>query len=134
VRWRPAPAGRALAVPVNDLEREEDSDGRWRAYANAALAGPYRDLFARLDRLVLLQAPGFEAVLDWRREQERKLRDRLAREGAGATRAMNDAEVARFIAHYERLTRWILEEMPGRADVVIALDAARRPIGAGLFR
>ena len=40
---------------------------------------------------------------------------------------MSDEEVAAFIAHYERLTRWILEEMPGRADVVVALDAARRP-------
>ena len=60
-------------------------------------------------------------------ERERKLRERLAREGEGAGRAMSDEEVAAFIAHYERLTRWILEEMPGRADVVVALDADRRP-------
>ena len=76
---------------------------------------------------MLLQAPSFEVVLGWRTEQERKLRERLAREGADASRAMSDAEVAAFIAHYERLTRWILKEMPGRADVVVALDAARRP-------
>ena len=118
----------ALAGPVNDLERLEDPDGRWRTHVNAALAGPYQDLFGRLDRLVMLQAPGFETVLAWRQEQERKLRDRLARTGAGPGRAMSDGGVARFIAHYERLTRWILAEMPGRADVVIALDAARRPV------
>lgn len=131
---RPQPP-EALAGPVNDLERDEDPDGRWRAHANAALAGPYRELFARLNRLVLLQAPCFETVLAWRREQERKLRERLAREGsdpsrAPVLRAMDDAQVARFIAHYERLTRWILEEMPGRADVVIRLDAQRRPVVA----
>jgi len=40
---------------------------------------------------------------------------------------MNPAQIARFIAHYERLTRWILEEMPARADAVFPLDAARRP-------
>jgi D-glycerate 3-kinase len=114
-----------LAEPVNDLERERDADGVWRAYVNAALAGPYRSLFDGLDLLVLLQAPGFEVVLAWRQEQERKLRERLAREGAGGKRAMSDAEVAGFIAHYERLTRWILAEMPARADVVVALDAER---------
>ena len=40
---------------------------------------------------------------------------------------MSDEAVARFIEHYERLTRWILEEMPGRADWVIPLDADRTP-------
>lgn len=114
-----------LAEPVNDLERERDAEGAWRAYVNAALAGPYRSLFDGFDLLVLLQAPGFEVVLAWRQEQERKLRERLAREGAGGGRAMSDDEVAGFIAHYERLTRWILAEMPARADVVVALDAGR---------
>jgi len=116
----------ALAMPVNDLERTRDPDGTWRAFANAALAGPYQDLFGRIDLLVLLRAPGFEVVLEWRREQERKLRARLAREGGDAARTMSDDQVADFIAHYERLTRWILEEMPGRADIVIALDEQRR--------
>ncbi|MDP3854121.1 kinase [Phenylobacterium sp.] len=118
----------ALAEPLNDLERTRDPDGTWRGFANAALAGPYRDLFSRIDLQVLLRAPGFEVVLEWRREQERKLRARLAREGADTSRTMSDAQVTDFIAHYERLTRWILEEMPGRADLVIGLDAARRPI------
>jgi D-glycerate 3-kinase len=123
---RPQPAA-ALALPVNDLERDADPDGRWRASANTALAGPYRALFDRLDLLVMLQAPGFEIVLAWRREQERKLRERLAREGGDSSRVMTDVQVGHFIAHYERLTRWILEDMPTRADVVIALDAQRRP-------
>ena len=116
-----------LAEPVNELERTRDPDGTWRGFANAALAGPYQDLFGRIDLQVLLRAPGFEVVLQWRREQERKLRARLAREGGDAARTMNDDQVADFIAHYERLTRWILEEMPGRADIVVDLDAGRRP-------
>jgi D-glycerate 3-kinase len=124
---RPQPVA-ALSEPINDLEREEDPDGVWRAYANAALAGPYQVLFDRLDLFVLLQAPSFEVVLDWRREQERKLRERLVREGASASNAMGDEAVARFIAHYERITRWILEEAPGRADIVVRLDAERRPV------
>lgn len=123
---RPQDVG-ALATPVNYLERTRDPDGTWRGFANAALAGPYQNLFGRIGLQVLLRAPGFEVVLEWRREQERRLRARLAREGGDAARTMSDDQVADFIAHYERLTRWILEEMPGRADIVIELDAARRP-------
>ena len=116
-----------VSDPINALERERDADGRWRTFVNGALAGPYQDLFARIGLLVLLAAPSFEVVLAWRREQEAKLRARLAREGGDLKRAMTDGEVADFIAHYERLTRHILAEMPGRADVVVALDEQRRP-------
>lgn len=117
-----------LVAPVNALEREQDPDGAWRSYVNGSLAGPYLRLFDRLDSLVLLQAPSFDVVLDWRLEQERKLRDRLAREGGDASSVMTDAEVELFIRHYERLTRHILSEMPARADLVVRLDAQRRPV------
>jgi D-glycerate 3-kinase len=118
----------ALADPVNALEAEEDADGRWRAYVNAELAGPYQDLFGAIDLLVLMQAPSFEVVREWRTEQEHKLGARLSREGGDASKVMSDEAVARFIAHYERLTRWILVEMPSRADLLVTLDAARRPV------
>lgn len=111
-----------LAQPTNPLERDEDGSGRWRRRWNAALAGPYQALFARIDRLVLLAAPGWEAVLRWRTEQEQALRAA----GASGPGLMNDAEIARFIQHYERLTRHILQDMPGYADLVLPLDDARR--------
>jgi D-glycerate 3-kinase len=114
-----------LAEPVNELERREDPDGRWRTYVNDALAGRYRALFDRLSPLVLLAAPSFEVVQRWRGEQEQRLRDKLAREGGDASRVMDDAAIGRFIAHYERVTRHILEEMPQRADHVIDLDERR---------
>jgi len=124
----------ALAEPVNALERELDAGGRWRRYVNDQLAGPYRGLFDLLDRLVMLRAPGFEVVFRWRREQEHKLAARLAAAAppgdapaSGATRrVMNDAQLERFIMHYERLSRHILAEMPARADVLLSLDAERR--------
>lgn len=115
----------ALAAPVNDLEREKDPEGLWRRHANARLAGPYQALFGRLDRLVLLQARGFETVLGWRREQEAKLRRRLASGGEDLSRTLDEAALARFVAHYERLTRHILAEMPQRADVLARLGADR---------
>lgn len=139
-RWPVAPAGTqvvlfegwcigavpqdeaALAEPVNALEAAEDPDGIWRRYVNAQLDGPYRPLFARLDRLILLRAPGFEVVRAWRGQQEADLRRKA---GGHASIGMDDAALDRFIQHYERLTRHILAEMPARADLTIALDAAR---------
>jgi len=115
-------AAAALAAPVNRLEREEDADGRWRRTVNARLADDYQPLFAELDLLLMIAAPSFDAVFAWRREQERKL---AARTGHAGNAIMNDDGIARFIMHYERLTRHILAEMPARANGVLALDAAR---------
>jgi len=117
---RPEPAER-LPEPVNGLERREDPTRAWRSYVNRQLAEPYQALFGRLDRLVLLQAPGFDVVRGWRIEQEAKLR---ARTGGG----MSDGEVGRFVQYYERLTRWILAEMPERADWVVPLNPDRSPV------
>ena len=114
----------ALAQPVNTLERVEDADGIWRSYANQALAGPYRALFDRIDLLVLLAAPGWQVVAHWREEQELPLRR------AHTAQAMDPAELARFIQHYERLTRWILDEMPARANLTVRLGPEREPLGS----
>lgn len=117
---RPQPKAR-LVGPANELEQVEDPQGKWRRYVDRQLGQPYQALFARLDALVLLAAPGFEVVREWRTEQEHKLR---ARAGGG----MDDDAVARFVEHYERLTRWILEEMPARADWTVPLAADRTPL------
>ena len=116
-----AQAESALAAPVNALESQEDPDGVWRRHVNAALATAYAPLFGRIDRLLLLAAPGFEAVFGWRRQQEEALR---ARTGGG----MDDAALLRFIGHYERLTRHILQEMPARADCTACLDKDRNAV------
>lgn len=115
-----------LIQPVNALERECDPDMRWRRYANAALAGSYQALFARVDMLVLLRPPGWDAVLGWRLEQEHGLRRRDAT-GVGV---MSDDAVRRFVSHYERLTRHIIDDMPGYADLVLQLDQTRQCVAA----
>ena len=124
---RPQPP-EALVRPVNELERIFDPNGRWRRYVNDALAGPYQHLFRRLSYLILLKAPSFEVVARWRKEQEAKLRDR----SGDATGVMSDAQIDRFVQYYERLTRFILAEMPSRADAVAALDSHRRVLGLEL--
>ncbi|MFW2405743.1 MAG: hypothetical protein ACN4GT_13310 [Gammaproteobacteria bacterium] len=107
----------ALRQPVNDLERTNDAAGAWRRYVNEQLAGPYADLFSRLDLLVFLQVPRFDAVYRWRLEQERKLADRSSGDAI-----MNDAQVAAFIQHFERITRANLKSLPDIADVTLQLD------------
>jgi D-glycerate 3-kinase len=111
----------SLSNPINALEAADDSDGRWRNYVNDRLAGDYQALFALIDYLVLLAAPGFDVVLRWRTQQERELR--VKRQGAAV---MDDVALARFVQHYERLTRHILSEMPARADLAMYLDEDRR--------
>lgn len=120
----PQPAN-DLERPVNALEAEEDVGGYWRRAVNDTLGDSYQRLFARLDRLILLAAPGFDVVHGWRLEQERSL---AGMSGSDARSLMDETEIARFIAHYERLTRWILTEMPKRADLLVRLGAQRQVV------
>jgi len=109
----PQPAA-ALDNPLNALEREQDPDGAWRRYVNTQLDG-YQSLFAT-DAHIHLQVPSMDVVYAWRWQQEQDLQ----KTGTGS-RIMSESEVRAFIAYYERLTRWMLETMPARADVLITL-------------
>jgi len=111
----------ALKIAVNPLEECEDADLTWRGFVNQHLNGDYARLFAELDRLLFLKAPGWPCVFTWRRQQEQELA-RATPEGEGP-HLMNDEQLQRFIQHYERLTRLMLATVPGYADVVVELGA-----------
>lgn len=114
----------ALAVPINALERNEDAQGVWRTEVNRRLATDYADLFARADILVMLRVDGFDAVRANRTLQEAK----LARRNPGGAGVMDQAALDRFLMHYERLTRWMMAEMPARADVLYQIGGDQRPV------
>lgn len=114
----------SLTEPINALERDDDPDGRWRTYVNDALAGSYQHLFGRIGLLIFLAAPSFEVVAGWRKEQEAKLRARMDE----PTHVMSEDEIDRFVQFYERLTRFMLSEMPSRADAVVRLGEQREPL------
>ena len=109
----------ALGTPVNTLEETKDPDGRWRRYVNGRLASDYAAVFASLDALVFLQAPGFDAILRWRIEQERKLAATTMPHAPGI---MSDDQVRDFIRYFERITRNNLETVRSNADIVLELD------------
>lgn len=111
----------ALVTPLNRLEEKEDSAGHWRQYVNAQLEGPYRQLFAQLDLLLMLKIPDWEMVYHWRKRQEQQLAAKSS--GAGI---MGETELRRFIMHYERLTRHQLKSLPRIADLTLQLNPQQR--------
>lgn len=117
-----AQAEAELAEPINTLERERDGQGVWRCAVNTELAGAYAALFAGFDAVLFLKAPSFDAVLDWRCEQEAELLGMHPDDLPPERRA----ELAVFIQAFERITRHMLAGGV-RADVAIALDKDRRP-------
>ena len=110
----------ALLTPLNALERDDDPDGQWRRWCNTRLADDYPALWQRLDQLVFLQPPGWEVVQRWRSEQETSLARQQGRRG------MTAAALERFIAHYERVSRQLLVDLPTLCDIRIELDQQRR--------
>jgi D-glycerate 3-kinase len=115
----PQPAA-ALRQPVNRLEAEEDADGVWRREVNRRLATDYAELFARIDLLVMLKVPDFDAVHAHRRRQEQRLGPRPA--------VMDEAALDRFLAHYQRLTEWMFAQMPERADILVEIGRDQNPV------
>lgn len=116
-----------LEVPINELERAEDPTGDWRWYVNRELGGHYQALFAELDLLLMMRPPSFDQVYAWREEQEAQLRAK-----GGGSEVMTPAEVRRFVMHFERLTRFMWDEMPGRADAVVYLGDDHAPAEVAL--
>lgn len=110
----------ALVEPVNDLEAREDPEARWRRHANDELKGAYRRAFQRIDALLYLRPPSFEIVHGWRCQQEEGLLGRSLEAG-------DRDRIARFIQHFERITRHM---MAGgvRADVIAQQDEERRVV------
>jgi D-glycerate 3-kinase len=104
-----------LAEPINALEATEDPHALWRIHINQSLAGSYQRAWAMLDVLAFLAAPNWETVPRWRAQQEASIGGR-----------MDAAAIARFCAHYERLTRWQLADTPRHAGMTLQLDEQRR--------
>ncbi len=107
--------------PMNTLEKEKDPDGIWSKWSNRELAGDYQELFNRFDLLIMIKVPNMEHVYESRWLQETVLEKTII-DPELKKKIMTREEVYRFVMHYERLTRYILEEIPKFADIVIERD------------
>ncbi|MCU4674833.1 hypothetical protein N7931_04210 [Catenovulum sp. 2E275] len=110
-----------LYTPINKLESEEDSNAKWRHYVNDQLMNHYPNLFKQFDYLIMLKAPSFDCVYQWRKRQE----DKLKANAGLQTHVMSEPELKRFIEHYQRLTEHALTELPTKANVVFNLDESQ---------
>jgi len=111
----------ALIEPCNELEQQKDTDGQWRAFVNNSIHQSLTPIFERFDTLIMLKAPSFDCVFEWRQTQEEKLRQSLAEEGEQSG-LMDDQALRFFIQHYQRLTEHMLEDLPSKADIIFALN------------
>jgi D-glycerate 3-kinase len=115
-----------LIQPINSLEENDDRDGIWRHYVNQAILNDYQPLFNLVDELIMLQAPSFDTVFNWRLEQEQKMIKRLQKEGIESRSGiMTEQQILRFISFFQRVTENILKEMPNRADHLFKLGLSR---------
>ena len=117
----PAQSPQELKQAVNQLETIEDPDGIWRDYANQQLKQYHQKIFNQVDLCIMLKAPDFEHIYEWRSLQEQKLRQNT--DNAASTHIMNETELKRFIQHYERISRHTLKYLPEIADVVIPINS-----------
>jgi len=101
---------KALERPANALEREEDGDGRWRRRVNRMLPD-YLRLWQQADARALIRVPDWSTVCRQRRQAE------WSRRRQGASHAMDDAALERFLQHYERLGRHALKHPPAPVDL-----------------
>ena len=62
-----------------------------------------------------------DSVFRWRLQQEQSL--------SPGARVMNEAGVREFIMYYERITRAMLKDLPGRVEITLFLDKAHCLIG-----
>jgi D-glycerate 3-kinase len=102
----------SLSDPINDVERFDDSEGRWRKAVNTELTQNYVKFFASwFDDFVFLEAPAMLIVRRWRRQQEERMLGRPLTE-------VEAADLDHFIEHFERITRAMMSGDHGARWVV----------------
>lgn len=118
-----------LQQSVNDLEQDEDPQAIWRRYVNQQLKGNYSNLFKLIDTWIMLKAPSFDCVFNWRLEQENKLLVSLSQNPAttqqDSDKIMDDQAVGRFIKFYQRITQHLLTTLPNKVNYLYELDENR---------
>ena len=87
---------------------------------NDQLKDYYEPWFQQIDYLLMLKVPNIDSVNQWRCQQERD-NEKLSSNTRSAS-GMTDAQIRRFVQHYQRLTERALRDMPGYADLILELN------------
>jgi D-glycerate 3-kinase len=113
-----------LKTPINDLEKLHDTTGTWRTYVNQQVINAYQPLYPEMDFWLVLQAPSFDCVYQWRLEQEQKLKKRTV--SLANSNVMSSAQVLDFIQYFQRLSVHGQHTLAQQTDVVFYLDNKRK--------
>ena len=116
----PAQADNELIRPINAFEKEYDSTAKWRSYVNQQLKEYYLSLYNKMNLMVMLKAPSFNCVYQWRLEQEQKLSKTTHHS------VMSENDIAQFIQYFQRLTEHALAVLPQQVDFLFELDKNRQ--------
>ncbi|WP_448212615.1 kinase [Colwellia sp. MEBiC06753] len=115
---------KALDKPINELEKLQDTGGKWRQYVNQQLACAYQPLYSIIDKWLMLKAPSFSCVHQWRWQQEQRLAENS--DLSASNQIMTEAQVTEFIAYFQRLTEHALATLEKDCDLVFYLDQQRK--------
>lgn len=113
-----------LLKAVNELEQSKDPLGSWRRYVNQQLLEAYLPIFELSDISLMLKAPSFDCVMQWRLEQEQKLAEKL-KDSDDSSGVMSAEQIKHFISYFQRLTEHSLSQQPALSDVVWHLSPTR---------
>ncbi len=102
---------------INNLEKRFDKNYNWRKFYNKKLTNEYKHLFNMFDEKIFLKAPSFKYVLNWRLKQEKNNSSKSSK-----SKKMNFKEIKLFIQHYEKITKWMLLNLPTKSDLVIKIS------------
>ena len=109
-----------LKIPINTLEKENDTNRVWRYRVNDELKKKYKKIFNLIDFIIFLKVPSFKHVFKWRLLQEKKLQVNSA-----GKKVMNKDQIKKFVMFYERLTKHMFNSMV-KVNAVIKIDTKHR--------
>ncbi len=109
-----------LNMPINKLEEIKDSKAIWRSEVNKILRQDYQPLYGLMDMWLMLKAPNFDNVYQWRLEQEEKLRKTIDNKKR-CDGLMSFSEIDEFIQFFQRLTIHSLNSLPSKVDILFEL-------------
>lgn len=122
-----------LILPINELESQYDQQGTWRKQINHSLLHDYQPLYSFMNTWLMLKAPSFDVVFQWRLEQEQKLAKANVNNIGSANGVMTTSEVNDFIQFFQRLTIHGLNVLPTKVDILLELGTNREIIASRGF-
>ena len=99
------------------MEKKFDKKLKWRNYYNNKLKNEYSELYKKFDKLIYFNAPDFSCVFNWRLKQEKNMK-----KTKNSKQGIDKKEIAEFIQHYEKITKWMMKVLPTESDLTVYIN------------